>query len=485
LIQQLPALNFRKMRSQSSNITTMNKILFSVLALSISTAMLGQNTIGGIKTSVPESEVKRQSAFLTAERERILAHWDKALEAYKTFLFENPEYDAAWYGLSRTYAATNDLVNALDAIAKAVAKDPNNQWYLLYQADLFERIGRNKDALATYEILVKRFPETSEFYEKLAYLAVLNNDPKRGLKALEKLEQFEGITEDNIAKKHLIYLGLNDRKKAAGEYRKLSDAYPNTVRYRYQLADFYQQIGDQANAQKTWEEIARRFPNDPLASRALATQQTGTDTEYLSSIRPLLADPRVDMDTKIKKIIPFLSKIEGNKDPAFSTTFQELGAILEKTHPEDAKAWSISGDILYLSNKGTDALDRYRRCLQLNQGIYSVWENTLLLLLEQKNYVEVINMAEKALDFFPNQPQIYVQYALAAIALQQYDAALGQLSLAQSMSGNNAPWLAEILDLTGNAFLGKGDSEKAKKLWQKAFEITKSPAIQDKINRVQ
>jgi predicted negative regulator of RcsB-dependent stress response len=53
------------------------------------------------------------------------------------------------------------------------------------------------------------------------------------------------------------------------------------------------------------------------------------------------------------------------------------------------------------------------------------------------------------------------------------------------MSGNNAPLLAEILDLTGNALLGKGDSEKAKKLWQKAFEITKSPAIQDKINRVQ
>ena len=147
------------------------KKLLLLIALCISSFLSAQNTIGGVKTTVPESEVKRQSAFLSAEKERLLGHWDKAIEAYKTFLFENAEIDAAWYGLSRTYTATNDMVNAFDAIAKAIAIDPSNQWYLLYQADLFEKNGRTKDALETYETLLKSFPDTPEFYEKYAYLA--------------------------------------------------------------------------------------------------------------------------------------------------------------------------------------------------------------------------------------------------------------------------------------------------------------------------
>ncbi|MFN7266148.1 MAG: tetratricopeptide repeat protein, partial [Bacteroidota bacterium] len=132
-----------------------------------------QNTVGGVQTLVPEAEVKRQSQFLNAERERLLGRWDKALEAYKEIVFDYPENDAAWYGLSRTYSATDDVVNAANAIAQAVRLSPENEWYILYQADLFEKNGRNRDALDIYEAIVKKFPANPEYHEKLAYLALL------------------------------------------------------------------------------------------------------------------------------------------------------------------------------------------------------------------------------------------------------------------------------------------------------------------------
>ena len=74
-----------------------------------------QNTVGGVRILVPEAEVKRQSQFLNAERERLLGRWDKALEAYKEIVYKFPDNDAAWYGLARTYSATNDVVNAANA----------------------------------------------------------------------------------------------------------------------------------------------------------------------------------------------------------------------------------------------------------------------------------------------------------------------------------------------------------------------------------
>lgn len=457
----------------------------TLLFLGISLSLSAQNTIGGVKTTVPESEVKRQSAFLTAERERLLGRWDKALEAYKNFLFDNPEYDAAWYGLARTYAAKNDPTNALDAIEKAIAKNPDNQWYMIYQAELFEKNGRNKDALATYEELVKRYPKTTEFYEKLAYLAVLCEDPKRGLKALDKLEQLQGINENNTAKKHLIYVGLGDNKKAAEEYRKLANAYPKNVKYRYQLADFYERLGDKVNARKTWEDIAQRFPDDTVAKLALAEQQGGSDAQYLASIKPLFADPKVSIDSKVKELVPFLTKITTGTDPVLTQNILELGGLLEQAHPEDAKAWSLSGDILYLAGHSAEALEKYRRCIKLNPAVFSVWDNMLSILREQKNFKEAESMAEQALDVFPNQPKACLHYAASATALGHFDAAINQLNQAMLMVGNNPLMRAEILDLNGDALLGKGDKGKAKEMWMKAYDISKNPAIQDKINRVQ
>jgi tetratricopeptide (TPR) repeat protein len=455
-----------------------------IIALGLAYGGFAQNTIGGVKAIVPESEVKRQSAFLTAERERLLGRWDKALEAYKAFLFENPDYDAAWYGLARTYVATNDMVNAQDALGKAVEKAPDNQWYLLYQADLYEKNGRNKDALATYEILVKRFPETAEFYEKLAYLAVLTEDPKRGIKALDKVEQIRGINAENTAKKHLIYVGLGDNKKAAEEFRKLANAYPNNVRYRYELADFYERIGDKNNARKTWEEVARIDPDDAMAKIALA-EQAGSDAQYLASIQPPIADPAVSIDTKIKELAPFLNKIAAGNDPALTENMLKLGSLLEKAHPEDPKAWSISGDMLYLANRNNEALEKYKRCIQLNASVFSVWDNSLNILLEQKNYAETLKLAEQAMDAFPNQPKAYIHYASAAIMTGKLDDALNQLQQAQLMTGNSPLLRAEVLELSGDAYLGKGDKNKAKDLWLKAFDISKNPALQEKINRVQ
>lgn len=454
--------------------------IFSLLLLP--ELAMAQNTVGGVQTLVPEAEVRRQSQFLNAERERLLGRWDKALEAYKEIVFDFPDNDAAWYGLARTWSAKDDVVNAANAIAQAVKLSPENQWYILYQADLYEKNGRNRDALETYEAIVRKFPENPEYHEKLAYLALLNEDPRRALRALDKLESLQGITAKSTAQKHLIYKGLGDMKKAAEVYVKLVNTYPENPGYRHQLADFYEQSGDRAAAQKVWEETLRKFPDDPLARISLAQATGGTDAQYLASVKPLFADPKVGIDAKIRDLMPFLARLESGRDAALVPGLTELGAILENTHPDEAKAWSVSGDILYLAGKDADALQKYRRCFQLNAGVFSVWKNALTILESQKNYPEMMDIAEKALDIFPNQPEAYLFYGLAASGLKKYDDALAQLNQAVLMTGNNAPLRARILECAGDAWLGKGNREKARESYRKALENGNNADLQQKLN---
>ncbi len=490
----------------------------AIVVISLSQApLIGQNTVGGVKTTIPEAEVKRQSQFLMAERERLLNHNDKALELYKKFTYDNPNNDAGWYGLARTYISLKDFPSALEAIGKSVVLAPDNQWYSIYQADIFENVGRIPDALKVYENLLKRFPETPEFYEKLAYLSLQNEDPKRALKALDKWEDLVGVNEEIVFKKHIVYVGLGDVKKAAEELKKLSEAYPNELKYRQDLAEYYDNLGDKVSARLVYEEILRRFPDNAVARMALAGRQEGSDAAKLAAMHPLFDDPAVPIDEKIKAIMPYIQKVSAGEGATLMQNLLDLAALLEKNHPDEAKTWSLSGDLFYQANRIDEALERYRHCLKLNPTVFAVWDNTLTLLAIQNKYDEMLSTAERAMDAFPNQPKAYYYYGIAANIKGRQDDAIAQLEQGLLMTVNNTRLRLDMIDQIGLALMGKKDfagavsryeqslarggdqhpailehlgdalslqgrDAQAVEYWKKANEIRRSPELEQKIS---
>lgn len=484
----------------------------------LSPALRAQNTLGGEAKTVSESEANRQSAFVDAERERILGHHDKAVGLYKKFTYDNPDNTAAWYGLARSYFAQNDLANALDAILKAAGKEPENQWYQIFQADVYEKIGRTKDAVRVYENLVKKYPQTIPFLEHLAYLQVLSGDPENGLRSLEKLEKLTGVEEESSLEKHMIYVGMGDIKKAAAELRKLADAYPARMEYRHRLASFYDAMGEKPNARAVYEDILRRDPNDKVARLAVVEKnKNSTDAEYLASLKGLFGDPKISVDAKIKEVLPYFPKLDAGNDPALVQVLLDLGVLVEKAHFSDAKAWSLSGDLFYHANRLPEALEKYRQCIKLSPNVFSVWENTLDILRQQQNYDDMLRISEQAMDAFPNQPRSYWYYGVAATEKGRYDDALASLEQALLMSAGNTGLRLDLTDQVGLALIGKkdyaaaisryeqilpkggdkhpgilehygdalfqrGESGKAIEYWQKANGIRKSPALEQKIS---
>lgn len=484
--------------------------------LSLPAATNSQNTIGGENKIVPEAEVDRQSLFIDAERERLLGHNEKAVEIYKQFLYDNDDNSAAWYGLARTYGAMKDPNNALDAAGKAVSRDNTNEWYQIYQADLFEQIGNLKEAVRIYENLTKRFPQSVDFWDRLSYLNVLNGDPKAGLKALDMVEKITGVTEETADKKHMIYLGMGDAKKAAAELLRLADAYPFQIEYRQHLAEFYEQAGDKSAARKVYEDILKRDP-DNSAARLAVMDKSGSDVARLEALKPLFADPAVSIDAKVKELLPYFDKLNAGADPGLIQALLGLAGLIETAHPKDPKAWSISGDLYYYADQQEEALARYRTCIDLNPTVFSVWENTLHILNDQKNYTELYRLSEKALDNFPNQVMAYYYYGVAATETGHPDDAISQLEQARLMAGNNLSLRlaledrigyaqmqkkdftaaattfsnalniggdkhADILEHYGDALFHLNQPEKAREYWQKANKIAPSPGLEQKIS---
>ena len=73
-------------------------------------------------------------------------------------------------------------------------------------------------------------------------------------------------------------------------------------------------------------------------------------------------------------------------------------------------------------------------------------------------------------------------YGIAANGLNRFDEALAQLNQAVLMTGNNAPLRARVLECAGDAWLGKGNREKARDSYRKALENGDNPELQKKLN---
>lgn len=483
----------------------------------ITITLSAQNTIGGQKKEVSQEEVMRQTAFLDAEKERMLGKYDNAIASYRNFLYNNETYDAAWYGLARCYAEKKGYGTALETINKAIEYNPGNKWYYLFKADIFEKNGQHAYAADVYETLAKKFPETPEFLERLAYLSILADNPKRGLKALDQLEALTGISEITASKKHLIYVALGDNKKAANELRRLADAYPSQLDYRRSLARFYEENGDKVNEKAVWEDILRLNPNDAEARLAVLDKGKGnSEASRVHAMLPLFQDPTVSIDTKIKELSAYLEKLDKNTAPELVTALLDLGAALETIHKDDPKSWSASGDLFYLIDRDAEALERYKRCIQLRPKVFSVWDNALSITFSQKKYDDLMKLSDQAIDAFPNQPKAYYWNGMAAAALQRPTEALTALEQAALMCGSNTGLLMDVteqigrtllsqkkpdaaiarldkvmpkggdkhpgvLEVYGDAQAALGNSAKATEWWKKAKSIRSTPELEQKL----
>jgi tetratricopeptide (TPR) repeat protein len=446
----------------------MRTVVLLLAMLAINSPMSAQNTIGGVKREVSEAEIKIQTEFLNAESARVLGKHDKAVQLYKEFLYRHEQNDAAWYGLSRTYAAIKERGSALDAVAKAIKINPDNKWYYIHQAEMLEQGGQAKAAAEVYETMTKRFDKEPELLEKLAYLHTVDKNPKAALKALERLENITGVSERSSTQKHLIYVAMGDNKRAAEALQRLSDAYPSKLEFRRSLAKFYAEIGDQPQSLATWQEVLKRNPSDAEARLAVAAKAPGQ--AKIAALQPVMADARVSVDEKVKELMPLILELEKSQDVNLSTNLIELVNLVEKAHPDDPKAWAISGDVYYLSQRDAEALSRYERCIALKPRVFSVWDNALTLLSRQPTRLaDMLPLAEKAIDAFPNQPKAYYWYGWAANASNQPAKGIPVLQQGLLMCGNNnALWL-EVADQLGMALLAQKDYSAAAKRYEQAL----------------
>ncbi len=367
---------------------------------------------------ISEASISLEKIFVDACRERLIGNYDKAIILLEDLLKKDYRNHAAMYELARVYDAQGKHEPAELQLLKAIPLAPDNDWYKKFLADVYQKQGKFLAAAAIYEQLVKKEPHNEQYYFKWAYFLVKANAVDRAIKVYDELEKQNGIHEEAVRRKHALYIGMGNNKKAAEELQRLVSAYPKRLEYRHLLASFYEQIGDKAKAMAEYRQILSLAPGDAKAQIALAGGRNtqNDDLAYLQSLKSAFENPTAAIDLKIGKLLPFIQQVADTHEATLADAVIKLTDILEKVHPGEAKPLAAAGDLLYHSGRKPQALAKYQKALQLDKAVFAVWEQTLTILYEAGQYKALLKTAEDALDYFPNK--VMAQYFYAAALLE-------------------------------------------------------------------
>ena len=405
------------------------------------------------KVELDEKErIKVETLFVDAAKAKILEEYEKAISLYQQVLRIDPTNDAARYELAGIYFQSNLIELAIENAREAVRLNPDNKWYKMLLAEVLSYDNQNKEAAEIYGQIVEANPDDIDTYFDYAFMLIKAEELEKALEVYNKLENMVGIDESITLQKQRIYIRMGNINAAAEEIEKLIATDPKEPRYYNMLADLYEANAMKDKAVKTYERLLKIDPNNPYALLALAdlSRGKGNRQEYLNNLKKAFQNTELNIDAKISILFPYLELMHqdtSRKEEAFM-----LAEVLVESHPDEAKAHAMYGDLLYQDGQSQAALEQYEEAIKLDESVFTVWQQLFFIKSELQDYEGLRNTTEKAMELFPNQPLVYFFNGVANNQLENYDRAVTVLNQGVMMTGDNKALKAQFYANLGDAY---------------------------------
>lgn len=313
----------------------------------------------------------------------------------------NPKLVDARLALIRIYYLQKQFPEAEKQALEGISLQPNTE--VLWQAltDIYKETKKYNELVNVFDKLIAiDDSKTKNFLDK-AYTYSLLKDYKSALRVYNDTEKRFGASDQIYSGRSAIYVQQKKKKKAIKELQDyLKDRQDQASAY-LMLAHLYLDLNEPKNALKELNKAEKRFPNnyDILLSKADTYQQLKNENELLIQLKKAFAYKELPLERKINILFTILRDFE--PQPALVIS-DALSVVLIQTHPNDANAFAIYGDVLLQQGKTKEALAQFRKALELNPKLDVVWENVLQIELADNNYEQVKIDGEIALKHYPN-----------------------------------------------------------------------------------
>jgi tetratricopeptide (TPR) repeat protein len=289
-----------------------------------------------------------------------------------------------------------------------------------------EKQGHPDAAIQKYQEIVKLSPQLPAAYNNLGRLLYQQGRFREAIESLQRASELDPSLEAPRAQLGFCFFQMDDFANARREFEAALKLNPGDGIAKLFLARSLLQLNDVKGALMLLDELQQADPNNVEVLFTLGWAHAGLAVSTLNSIQKI--DPN-----------SYLIEVLQGKYAEVKQVYPEAVVHYKKAiakAPDQPELYYCYAHVLYASGDFQQALQEYRRTLEMNPYDYRAsWEAARIVLPD--NPGEALRLASRALELKPDIAEAITIRGRALLALGRPAEAIGDFKKAVALDPKN------------------------------------------------
>lgn len=409
--------------------------------------MIG-NSLSAQTTPNPEA----QEIYLKAVQNLEKGEYFTAQSQLEQAISIDSTHQEATLNLMRIYFAQKNFDAAENLAKRLVQLHPTNESNWIALGDIYKATENYDGLMKVFDKLIELKPDNSSFYYDKALTLSLSGKINEALNLYQRIEKKFGKEDRLFIARKDIYMHQNNSKKAISEAKAFLSFKPNESNPHLVLANIYLDLKKPNEALKVLDAAEKQFSKEgyiPL-TKADAYQALNKDNQVFIELKKAFSLESLPVEIKIRTIYNVLQEFD--KKISLSIA-EELSKMLAESHPQQANAQAVYGDILIQKGEVEKAHAAFLKSLELDKKLDFIWEQLLQLEVSMGTIADAQKHGLEAVNLFPNNSSILFFTGYAYLLDKKYSEARSFFEEALNQANpENSALMLQIYSSLGDTY---------------------------------
>lgn len=469
--------------------------LFTLLFfLGIIDHSFAQKKLAHAPTVRKKSEIKAEYSFIKGEDHFLQHNYKKAIDFFLEAEKNSPKNATIQYKIAECYFLLDNSDKALSFIKKAIHLDKQVLDFYLLLSNIYLNTKDYEHSASSYEQLIENVTNTQQYYADLAHIyqqilvlelqqneVEVNKKKKRKserkiydftvktLDAYTNFEKYHGYDAKITDQKQKLWLLINKFDKAFQEGENFIIHYPNHINFILNQSQLLYSHSKKKEAIEYLENKRKLHPTNTEIQLTLVEYYKANNQEKDANkiIHDIFDNKQISIDKKVNIISFYLQREKGTiyKDLLYS-----LGEKVVKFHEEDAKSYSLLGDIFYTYHDIKNAQNQYLKAVEIETNRALIWQQIILIDAELEDYSNIITHTSTALKTIPDNPTFWLYKGVAHSMKKNAQEAISAFENGVKYSTDNPALSQKFYAQLGDLYHEVKEYKKSYSSYDKALE---------------
>ncbi len=447
------------------------------IALVALTAVAGKDEAAVGKAVSLADQRKAEYIFMEAQKQKLADNFDAFYDLLSYAHELDPGNTAISYYMGMCLLKMNNTTKerceqALELMKGHFEAQPEDLYETTFYSDANMQLGHPEEALRAIKVLNEHNPNRLELQVRLAEAYSRSGDFVQSNITLDSIATLFGKSIQITSNKIENYMAMNDSVGALKEMRSMLATAPQNDSYNLAMSGLFQHYGMTDSALYYLDRAQEYAPDNGLIylTRAEYCNQAGDSAGYEQQIYNALTAEQLDVDTKLGVLLSYIRERLSQEDT--TQRINKLFTVLIQQHPHEAKIHQLYSEYLYARKDYKGAIEQLGYSLDVNPTDADGWRNMVILNMIDDNYADAIKASEKALEYNPDNLELYRYVAGCYHQMKSYSKAISTyMKILELTDSTDVEQRSDIFTGMGDTYSELGDSAKTVECYERALEL--------------